>query len=443
MAAGAVARINGNMEAKALDREPCASPSEKAAMQKSVPAAVILYPIVGLDRGGAQIRSLQLLREVKKLRPDVRIVVYDLLGRPDALDEAFRASGVELIKGCGRPQEVYHFWRFCRHARPTVLHANIGVLSGYLLLVAFMTGVSVRICHFRSTRDRHTGFVDRYVKRAVARLLIWLLATKIVGVCHSVRRYSPARDAQWLTIYNGIPHENLQVELSRADSRRREPIKILALGRIHQDKRFWRFAPIFDALRALPGQEKTTLHIVGAGAPEDDRKLQRTTERSTFRDSIFIHGETVDPMRFFRASDVLLLPSAHEGLPGTAIEALSVGTPVVSADLPGVREIASHIPGVSVVGDGADVAEWARTVEKALATSDRHAIIRAFHDSPFLLGRYVADIMQLWGVGAEPPGSASDSRPDDPRARQGYPGRWATCRTEATPISSRSSRSTA
>ena len=37
---------------------------------------VVLYPIGALNAGGAQMRSLQLLREVKKLRPDVRIIVF-------------------------------------------------------------------------------------------------------------------------------------------------------------------------------------------------------------------------------------------------------------------------------------------------------------------------------------------------------------------------------
>lgn len=366
-------------------------------------APTILYAIDAMNRGGAQIRSLQLIEAVKNLRPETRIIVYDFSNREDVLDEAFRAAGAELIKRDRRPRETIRFWQFCRQARPSVVHTNIGVLSGYLLLIAYLSGVKVRICHFRSTVDRHSRFFDTYLRRAIGRLLIWLFATKVVGVCHSVRKFSPVRDAQWLTIYNGIPHREVEVELQLAEDRPKAPAKVLALGRIHHQKSYWRFVPIFDAVRRLPGHEHTSLHIVGTGAPEDIAHLQSTIDASPFHTSIHVHGDTADPFGYFRSCDVLLLTSDFEGLPGTALEALSVGTPVVSADLPGAHEIAAHIPGVSILPHGASEAEWARAVDEALRTYDRLAIIRAFHSSPFLLGDYVASMMQVWGLerGAE------------------------------------------
>lgn len=359
---------------------------------------VVLYPIGALNAGGAQMRSLQLFREVKRRRPGVRIIVYDFSGRAGALDEAFRAAGVELIKGRHEKRETLRFWRFCRKLRPDIVHTNLGALSGYLIFVAWLTGVKVRICHFRATIDNFFGTFDRYAKRVPARFMIWLLATRVVGVSHAARAFSRVRDRQWQTLYNGIPHEPLDEELKLARARPLKGRRVMALGRIHPQKRYWRFAPIFDALRQVPGHDDATLEIVGTGNSEDMERLQGSVAASAHAGSISLSGETAEPVARLRIADVMLMTSAFEGLPGTVIEALSVGTPVVSEDLPGVREIHAYVKGVTIMKRGSTDAEWGHAIARVLAHADREEIICSFRQSPFLLDRYVTDVMRLWGI---------------------------------------------
>lgn len=52
-----------------------------------------------------------------------------------------------------------------------------------------------------------------------------------------------------------------------------------------------------------------------------------------------ILGDRADVPDLMSASDIFVLPSEYEGLPGVAIEAMALDLPVVASDLPSIREV--------------------------------------------------------------------------------------------------------
>jgi glycosyltransferase involved in cell wall biosynthesis len=56
------------------------------------------------------------------------------------------------------------------------------------------------------------------------------------------------------------------------------------------------------------------------------------------------------------AADVFVLASRWEGLPGAAIEALAMGTPIVATDIPATRDVVGHNGLLVGVGDHEDLA---------------------------------------------------------------------------------------
>ncbi|MDG4592270.1 MAG: glycosyltransferase family 4 protein [Defluviicoccus sp.] len=50
-------------------------------------------------------------------------------------------------------------------------------------------------------------------------------------------------------------------------------------------------------------------------------------------------GETDDVRPYLRACSILCLPSYREGLPRTVLEALAIGRPIITTDVPGCREL--------------------------------------------------------------------------------------------------------
>jgi glycosyltransferase involved in cell wall biosynthesis len=80
-----------------------------------------------------------------------------------------------------------------------------------------------------------------------------------------------------------------------------------------------------------------TLCMVGDG-PDRRRIEELASELGIVRDCLFTgYQEDVGP--FFAAFDVFVLPSANEGTPVTAIEALASGCPVVATRVGGVPDV--------------------------------------------------------------------------------------------------------
>jgi len=76
--------------------------------------------------------------------------------------------------------------------------------------------------------------------------------------------------------------------------------------------------------------------IAGDGVQRGD--LEDQTQALGLADAVVFAGFRTDVPALLRAADVFVLPSLLEGLPNTALEAMSVGLPVVATRVDGVPE---------------------------------------------------------------------------------------------------------
>jgi len=102
--------------------------------------------------------------------------------------------------------------------------------------------------------------------------------------------------------------------------------RFLAIGRLVPQKDFALLIRAF-ALGAGPDDR---LVIVGEG-PER-RRLERLIRASTLHDRVRLAGHSDRIERWIARSDILLLSSRYEGLPGAVVEALAAGLGVVATD---------------------------------------------------------------------------------------------------------------
>jgi glycosyltransferase involved in cell wall biosynthesis len=113
---------------------------------------------------------------------------------------------------------------------------------------------------------------------------------------------------------------------------------------------------------------------------------------------VHLAGENDHVDEVLADSDVLLLTSHREGLPGVVLEALAAGVPVLASDLPGLRDLTKQVEGLTLLSLGAGPVAWARTALElaALTTSDRDRISKSMSESPFTLESAAAVWRKLW-----------------------------------------------
>ncbi len=111
------------------------------------------------------------------------------------------------------------------------------------------------------------------------------------------------------------------------------------LGMVARFGAYKRHRELIKAFEAVaPGNPHSRLILVGDGGPEKNA-VMRQIEASPLRDRIHCMGYQADPVPYYQAMDLLVVPSANEGLSNATLEAMACGVPVLSNTICGAREL--------------------------------------------------------------------------------------------------------
>lgn len=145
-----------------------------------------------------------------------------------------------------------------------------------------------------------------------------------------------------------------------------------------------------EALVALPG-----VHLALAGAGEDEASLRALAARLGLARRVHFLGQIsheVLPL-LLSAADVVVLPSASEGLANVWVEALACGTPIVITDVGGAREIVREpTAGRLVARDSASIADAVSEILADPPTQERVAANAA----QFSWENNAAELVRFW-----------------------------------------------
>lgn len=109
---------------------------------------------------------------------------------------------------------------------------------------------------------------------------------------------------------------------------------VLAVGRLTPAKDYPTLLKAFALVRK---EFPAKLIILGDG--EEKRNLLALINNLRIEEDVDIHGFVENPYHYMKRAAVLALSSKWEGFGNVIVEAMAVGTPVVSTDCPGPREI--------------------------------------------------------------------------------------------------------
>jgi glycosyltransferase involved in cell wall biosynthesis len=203
-------------------------------------------------------------------------------------------------------------------------------------------------------------------------------------------------------IYNGVDSDRFAPG-SRSEARTRLGLSpqgplLLYVGNLKSSKGCLDLLDAFPAL--LAKQPQARLIYVGAGACRD--ALQERVAALGCADRVSLAGPVAHAALgdWFRAADLLCLPSHNEGVPNVVLEAMACGIPVVATRVGGIPEVVPEYAGL-LVPPREPATLSAALAEAAARTWDHHRI--AAHASGFRWDDNVTRLSGILQAAARPP----------------------------------------
>ncbi|MFY1636940.1 glycosyltransferase family 4 protein [Solwaraspora sp. WMMB335] len=367
----------------------------------AAPAVHVVHVIGWLNRGGAETLSLDLCRAIPSTM--VRQTFVTLAGQEGSLAAEFRATGAAVLQCPLRPLASLplRLWRCLRELRPDVVVSHVSLPSAVVLLIARTLGVRVRIARMWSEADGRPDTLAQRARRALLRRLLHRVATEIVAVSDAALAFAGRSTGTvgCRILYNSVDTARV-AGWTRAAGRRKWglPQDAPVIGYIGRAAAEKNRPYLVDVHRAVRGEAPATRLLIVGPAGTDDV----TSAHPDVRDdpSVVLGGETDEIASVLAASDVFVLPSRWEGLPGVVLEALAAGVPVVATNLPCLREASRYVDGLTLLDLSDGPQRWAAAVAGSVRTSpaDREAIRARFATSPFQTEHAVTQWLSLWRV---------------------------------------------
>jgi glycosyltransferase involved in cell wall biosynthesis len=159
----------------------------------------------------------------------------------------------------------------------------------------------------------------------------------------------PAAEREALRARLGVAGSNVVLYVGRLSSEK-NPLGLL--------EAWARLGPPRDAVLVLAGEGPESEAVAARAAP--------------LGEAVRVLGPVADPLAWYQAADLFVLPSIYEGLSNALLEALACGLPVVSTPVSGSEDIFAAAD-VGVLVPGSDPASLAGGLAPLLADPARRA----------------------------------------------------------------------
>jgi N,N'-diacetylbacillosaminyl-diphospho-undecaprenol alpha-1,3-N-acetylgalactosaminyltransferase len=241
--------------------------------------------------------------------------------------------------------KLRYFRRMLRDSQPHILHCHQSRAALIPLLAGCMERIPIRVYHNHGLPYLGHGGVLCWLLRFLEAVNM-RLATHVLLVSHSNReaaiRDGLATDLKARVIGNGsvagIDLCEFAVERFQGREARKARMHVgvdqdsFVLGYVGRPLRRKGFHLLLRAWeRTRLGQSGHSLLIAGCSPAECTAALGRSVP------GVKALGYLSDLQPFYAASDVVVLPSDHEGFPYSLLEGAAASRPLIGTDIPGIR----------------------------------------------------------------------------------------------------------
>lgn len=309
------------------------------SMRKGGNVINILFFIESLSGGGAE----KVLRNLVNAMDQTKFcITVQTLYPEDA--EKYLASGIRYKHCYPAKNRINELWM--RAEAAAGLTYPLRIKGDYDIEVAYLECGSTKImasstnqkalkfawvhCDLAKKADNPAAFAKETAK-------YYRKYDRVVCVSEDVRRsfqemYGPV--AETAIVYNCYDDAEI---LHKAEKQvpEEEARTIIAIGRLTAQKGFDRLLRVHK--RLIDEGIRYPLKILGEG--EDRKALEAFVEQNGLTDTVALCGFQENPYPMLKNAAFYVCSSRYEGFSTTVIESLILGTPVVTTDCTGMREI--------------------------------------------------------------------------------------------------------
>ena len=295
-----------------------------------------------LTSGGAERVISILANEFSKRGYDVEMIALTSIS-PDfyTLDENVRFLHADKECGGGLLKEILWFRKHVKKEHPDVVIAFMEAVYEFVLMALLGTGTPV-VSSERKSPDAAFSFTRRFLRW----LLLPTAAAHVVQTQKIKSFYRKQIQEKTHIIYNPV---NEIVFSERMKTFEHDENRIVSVGRLYPQKNHKLMIEAFSQLANDFPHWKLVIFGEGFLRPE----LEALIELKGLKHRVLLPGLSSNVIEEVAKSKVFCLSSDYEGMSNAMIEAMCVGTPIVTTRVSGADELlVNNVTGLLVdIGD--------------------------------------------------------------------------------------------
>lgn len=271
----------------------------------------VMQVMAGDEEGGLE-KHVEELSNALAYRLSVIVVAHPKYA--DRFNSRVKFIPLDLTRNRNNPVTLLKLTRIIRKSAPDVVHAQAGKAAAIVAKVRKLVSTKlVATVHGLKKRQPYLNHFDL-----------------VIGVSKAVAESVPIEHK--CVIYNGVQLGAMSSQPPPGtDAAARTVPLFLAIGRLVPVKGF---DTLLKAWEQIPAQ----LQIVGDG-PEQASLEAMVSASASLSEKVSFLGFRNDILDLIRAADCVIISSQREGFSYVFAEAMLIGTPVLSTDVPIANEV--------------------------------------------------------------------------------------------------------